>query len=697
MWTDESAREIAFKKIFHLGPTVQITPTQILTRPGTTVNFTVGILNWENQPDTLSINMVTNGQGTFDLSSIPSSLNAYIGNGGAFNVSWRYDGPDNFADASLKVTVTASQQAMDRTLDTSEILSNTETVGAAAIAMGGTATGILPGQPSSINVMGISGINSPYVEAWVTSETPINIYSIQPPKTLQMDMIQTGFWFNFWIDNKTLLGGNYTSVVDFQNALYDDVMAYKSMAPLYMSCDPYYPDGINNAPLADGDYFLWIRCIWHGWVYYHEVNLWKNLSFEIDGEGARPRIHVDNTPPSTILNVTGLHDPWMKDLRISARERGRFVDSNSTFTLTANDGWVPLGSGVQTTYYRVERHVQEQVLRSKQFIRSPSTLHGIPLGFDVITVNRTEYTMPWTSYTGPFHLNLTAGDYSLVYRSVDKLGHTEAEHYYNFTVADPLSTSLVIGEPKTAAGGNHVQAYVSRSTPFSLKATGGTVRPVTYYRIYSVTYETPETRFTVYKPDSNFTLGELRNGRYRIEYYSTDQIQGIEETHHFADVILDPQRAVLLHVYVDVESPVTTLNASFVTQNTLFSYTGVGNVSAIKTASYRIHNEVYDSGWLNYSEPFNLTGLPPGNYTIEVSAADDSGNVSSDAVTVKLKATADINYDGVVNIMDIGIASQAFGSSPDDQRWNSLADVNQDGKINMMDIAITAKNSGTTY
>jgi hypothetical protein len=41
---------------------------------------------------------------------------------------------------------------------------------------------------------------------------------------------------------------------------------------------------------------------------------------------------------------------------------------------------------------------------------------------------------------------------------------------------------------------------------------------------------------------------------------------------------------------------------------------------------YRIFNEVYDSGWLNYTEPFCLYGLGEGTYTIEYYSIDKLGN-----------------------------------------------------------------------
>ena len=54
----------------------------------------------------------------------------------------------------------------------------------------------------------------------------------------------------------------------------------------------------------------------------------------------------------------------------------------------------------------------------------------------------------------------------------------------------------------------------------------------------------------------------------------------------------------------------------------------------------------------------------------------------------------DLNNDGVVNMDDLFIATLAFGSYPGHPRWNSTADLNQDGKVGMIDIGMIAKRLG---
>jgi len=57
----------------------------------------------------------------------------------------------------------------------------------------------------------------------------------------------------------------------------------------------------------------------------------------------------------------------------------------------------------------------------------------------------------------------------------------------------------------------------------------------------------------------------------------------------------------------------------------------------------------------------------------------------------------DVNVDGEVDVKDIVLAGRAFGSDPQNPRWNPMADITQDDLIDLKDIALMAKNFGKTY
>jgi parallel beta-helix repeat protein len=57
----------------------------------------------------------------------------------------------------------------------------------------------------------------------------------------------------------------------------------------------------------------------------------------------------------------------------------------------------------------------------------------------------------------------------------------------------------------------------------------------------------------------------------------------------------------------------------------------------------------------------------------------------------------DINHDAKVSILDISIIARAFGTKPEDTRWNPHADIDENNEINIVDISKAAKNYGKEW
>jgi hypothetical protein len=57
----------------------------------------------------------------------------------------------------------------------------------------------------------------------------------------------------------------------------------------------------------------------------------------------------------------------------------------------------------------------------------------------------------------------------------------------------------------------------------------------------------------------------------------------------------------------------------------------------------------------------------------------------------------DVNGDGKVDVQDIARVSAAFGSYPNDSRWNPAADLDKDGVVLVRDIAIVCQNFGQPH
>lgn len=86
------------------------------------------------------------------------------------------------------------------------------------------------------------------------------------------------------------------------------------------------------------------------------------------------------------------------------------------------------------------------------------------------------------------------------------------------------------------------------------------------------------------------------------------------------------------------------------------------------------------------------------NYSVWLRVTDSLGNTAaSNQVSVAALIVGDLNNDGKVDMQDIGIAAKAFGSGPDDFRWNPNADINGDGKIDLKDIGLIARYFGQHY
>jgi hypothetical protein len=99
---------------------------------------------------------------------------------------------------------------------------------------------------------------------------------------------------------------------------------------------------------------------------------------------------------------------------------------------------------------------------------------------------------------------------------------------------------------------------------------------------------------------------------------------------------------------------------------------------------------------------WDTTGTTPCNtYTIRAEASlvpfesDTADNVLVDG-TVKINMFADLNGDGIIDILDILIVSGAFGSTPGDPNWNPIADLDNSGDVNILDIVAVAVHFGET-
>jgi len=78
-------------------------------------------------------------------------------------------------------------------------------------------------------------------------------------------------------------------------------------------------------------------------------------------------------------------------------------------------------------------------------------------------------------------------------------------------------------------------------------------------------------------------------------------------------------------------------------------------------------------------------------YNVSLNVTDSEGKWDVKTVTLKiLPHIADLNEDGVVDIIDLSIFGIAFGSIPGDEKWDARVDIVSDEIINILDGVIIA-------
>jgi len=95
--------------------------------------------------------------------------------------------------------------------------------------------------------------------------------------------------------------------------------------------------------------------------------------------------------------------------------------------------------------------------------------------------------------------------------------------------------------------------------------------------------------------------------------------------------------------------------------------------------------------------PYTLKWLSPGIHTIKAVHTESITGISfTYTEMVVVTVPEDLNRDLHVDIQDIFIAANAFGSYPAHPRWNPQADINKDNYIGIDDIYLIAKKFGWT-
>jgi hypothetical protein len=80
-------------------------------------------------------------------------------------------------------------------------------------------------------------------------------------------------------------------------------------------------------------------------------------------------------------------------------------------------------------------------------------------------------------------------------------------------------------------------------------------------------------------------------------------------------------------------------------------------------------------------------------YKISV-AGEFMGISIAQSKQIQISIAGDINMDGKVNLEDLVLLTNAYGSKPGDPNWNPAADMNGEGKVDLADLVLLVENYG---
>jgi hypothetical protein len=155
---------------------------------------------------------------------------------------------------------------------------------------------------------------------------------------------------------------------------------------------------------------------------------------------------------------------------------------------------------------------------------------------------------------------------------------------------------------------------------------------------------------------------------------------------------IDMQITLLSIMAVSID-PVST--STYAGHSITFTSTVSGGMAPYTCQWYV--NETQVAGAI--SNNWTFTPQSAGNCEVYLSMTDSLGNTarSDEAYVTVTLPLGDLNYDGRVDMKDIGTVASAFGAFLGHPRWNLLADQNVDGRIDLRDVAIAAKHFGEHY
>ncbi len=149
--------------------------------------------------------------------------------------------------------------------------------------------------------------------------------------------------------------------------------------------------------------------------------------------------------------------------------------------------------------------------------------------------------------------------------------------------------------------------------------------------------------------------------------------------------------------FVQFQGVFVVTNGSLTVDTSTLTFSGAATVTAtdsvtlapLFTKTYAVPVIKLQNVTSGFKASFLLNvAVLPYPLSSDVTVVFPIGGVVSTSVSVTRQV--DINLDGTVNILDVGIATAAYGSTLGSSSYNPRADLNADGIVNILDISLLA-------
>jgi len=221
----------------------------------------------------------------------------------------------------------------------------------------------------------------------------------------------------------------------------------------------------------------------------------------------------------------------------------------------------------------------------------------------------------------------------------------------------------------------------------------------------------------VYAGSTGNTWDKFGEGNHWSDYTGPDNNNnGIGDTPYIIANPTDKDNYPLMRTWsehdISVETVTTSTSIAYVGSTINITVTVKNNANTTVSESFTVTAK-YNSTIIGTQTVTNLAqgatqaltfnwdtiGTAAGNYTISATAStvtdelNTDNNNKIDGIT-RILIPGDINRDNKVDLTDLKLLNQAYGSTLGQLNWNPNADLNKDNIINLLDLFILSKNYG---